>query len=347
MSGSKISILIVVVCGALGLAAAIPARQENAAAKSPGIRKDVNLVSVYFTVRDSKHRLITDLSREQFRVFDGGQEQSIGFFAHHSDVPLNLGVYLDTGTGMATTLNAEADGANQFLRHVVRTNDLAFVVSYANQVDIVQEPTDNLEFLQTGVESIRRNARGGATTGRPTARWPASGPFPGPGTGPNIADLRVARLYDALSSIVPRLLGREVGRKAVVIVALADDAKSESTLEDALRTLEENDVIAYVLQVSDGPRDSCDVLHVYRGGQLRKLAEETGGRVVEVRGMNRMAAALDEIAEELHNQYSLGFTPLNQKWDNQFRRIEIKVQGARYRVQARKGYYATKPQPLE
>jgi VWFA-related protein len=154
---------------------------------------------------------------------------------------------------------------------------------------------------------------------------------------------RQARLYDAVRSSVFHVLKQETGRKALLIVALSDDQHSESTLEDALVALQQNDVIAYVVQVTDGPHDNCDVFHIFSEGKLRKPAEDTGGRLIEARGMNKIAEAFDEISEELHHQYSLGYYPDNTNWDGRFRKIQI-VARDHDRVTARKGYYAIPPQ---
>src|SRR5919109_4452217 len=106
---------------------AAPAQQR---AQEPTLRSDVNLVSVYFTVRDSHKRLLDDLDQEQFQVREDGQLQTIKFFSHHSDVPLNVGVLLDTGTSTPSTLGFEADATSMFVERVVRPTDLAFLVSY-------------------------------------------------------------------------------------------------------------------------------------------------------------------------------------------------------------------------
>jgi VWFA-related protein len=110
-------------------------------------------------------------------------------------------------------------------------------------------------------------------------------------------------------------------------------------------------VIAYVLQIYDGSkRDNCDVLHIYQrdsSGEplLKKLAEATGGRMLEVRGIDKLEDALDEISEELHHQYSLGYYPENKNWDGKFRKIQISAADKAYKVYARKGYYANPPAP--
>src|SRR5262249_57037279 len=128
------------------------------------IKKNVDLVSVYFTVRDSKKGLASQLDQAEFRVLEDGKEQPIRFFAHHSDVVLNVGVLLDTGTGMAWILNEEAAATAMFMKHVVRATDLGFILSYYSRVDTLQVPTSDTALLQERVDEIRRWA---TTVGTP------------------------------------------------------------------------------------------------------------------------------------------------------------------------------------
>jgi VWFA-related protein len=310
------------------------------------IKSNVELVSVYFAVRDSKKHLASQLDQQQFRVLEDGKEQSIKFFAHHSDVVLNVGMLLDTGTNMAWILGEEADATTMFLQHVVRPTDLGFIVSYAARTETIQVPTSDTALLREKVNGIRSwGTAVGSPSDRPTSPLPGIPPV-GP-TGQPYNLHREARLYDAIRTSTFRYLEPQVGRKAMVIVALSGDSKSESTLEDALEVLLQNDVIAYVLQIYDAPHhDNCDVRHIYERDEhgeqvLKKLTEATGGRMLEVKGMDKLAAALDDIAEELHHQYSLGYYPENQNWDGKFRAIQIVAQEPHYKVSARKGYYAT------
>lgn len=329
---------VAVICSATVLLVFSPAPAQQSA-QEPTLRSDVNLVSVYFTVRDSHKRLLDDLDQQQFQVREDGQLQTIKFFSHHSDVPLNVGVLLDTGTSTPSTLAFEADATGMFVQRVVRPNDLAFLVSYANRFETLQVPTSDIALLKDQAQTIR--ATGPVEVSLPGER----SPFPDPRISlpgvpiPHRNRDRQARLYDAVRSSVFHFLRQETGRKALLIVALSDDQHSESTLEDALVALQQNDVIAYVVQVTDGPHDNCDVFHVFSEGKLRKLAEDTGGRLIEARGMNKIADAFDQISEELHHQYSLGYYPENTNWDGRFRKIQIVAQN-HDRVTARKGYYA-------
>src|SRR5215472_9843312 len=337
---------------------------ETEADKPQGVfRSEVNLVSVYFTVRDHKKQLASQLEQDRFRVFEDGKEQSIKFFAHHSDVVLNVGVLLDTGTNMNWILSEEAQASSLFLQHVVRPTDLGFVLNYGPRVETLQVPTSDIALLEKKVNSIRSwgTDMGSPDQGPPSSAPPRS-PLPGVGggwpspipqngpTGQPHNRQREAHMYDAIRVGTIRYLEREVGRKAVVIIALSGDAKSESTMEEALEALLQNDVIAYVLQIYDPPRersrfDRCDVIHTYEKDDhgeyiLKKLAEATGGRMLEVHGIDKLEEALDEISNELHHQYSLGYYPQNSALDGKFRKIQITTQGDGFKVFARKGYYA-------
>jgi len=354
MRGRVRASLIVLVMSLPGLHPPPSAFAQDQSAQGNTFQSKVDLVSVYFTVRDDKKHLVSDLAQDSFSVSEDGQPQAIKFFAHHSDVVLNVGVLLDTGTNMSWLLGEEAQASAMFLRHVVRHTDLGFVVSYASRVETLQLPTSDIALLRHATESIGNGQGAIGLSGEHSDSEPGVS-IPGGGTvginGRRIDQNRSAHLYDAIRVSTHRYLEGEVGRKAVVIVALSGDAHSESTMADALQALLENDVIAYVLQIYDGSkRDHCDVLHIYEKDSdgesvLKKLAEATGGRMLEVRGIDKLEAALDEISDELHHQYSLGYYPENKNWNGKFRNIQISAGDKNYKVHARKGYYAKPPAP--
>ena len=327
-----------------------PAFGQEKSGQGSALKSQVDMVSVYFTVRDDQKRLVSDLPQENFSVSEDGRPQAIKFFAHHSDVILNVGVLLDTGTNMGWILGEEAQASALFLKHVVRPSDLGFIVSYASRVEMVQLPTSDIALLREATETI---GSGRAAIGLPDVGSERRHSIPGGGTvgvsGRRIYQDREAHLYGALRISTLRYLAGEVGRKAVVVVALSGDAHSESTMEDAVEVLLQHDVIAYVLQIYDAPkRDKCDVIHIFDKdshgeSRLKKLAEATGGRMLEVRGIDKLEVALDEISEELHHQYSLGYYPENKNWDGKFRKIQISAAGKGYKLYARKGYYAQPP----
>jgi VWFA-related protein len=178
--------------------------EDKVAADNAGrqgtFRSEADLVSVYFTVRDDKKRLISDLAQDQFSVAEDSHAQAIKFFAHHSDVVLNVGVLLDTGTNMSWILGEEAQASAVFLTRVVRKTDLGFILSYASRVETVQLPTSDIGMLTQQVESIGRGAAIGLPEeGSPS---PVGLSIPGGGTvginGKRVNEHREAHLYDAI-----------------------------------------------------------------------------------------------------------------------------------------------------
>src|SRR6516162_1913226 len=147
--------------------------------QAPPFKSQVDLVSVYFTVRDNQKRLVSDLDQGSFSISEDGRPQAIKFFAHHSDVVLNVGVLLDTGTNMARILGEEAEASKMFLRHVVRPTDLGFLVSYASRVETVQLPTSDIALLMGAANSI---GGGSAAIGIPDSGIGPEISIPGGGT---------------------------------------------------------------------------------------------------------------------------------------------------------------------
>jgi VWFA-related protein len=342
---------VLLVWALAGLVFPRPSFPQDKGGQESAFHSDVDLVSVYFTVRDDKKRIVSDLPQDKFSVSEEGHPKVIKFFAHHSSVVLNVGMLLDTGTNMSWILGAETQASKLFMKHVIRPTDLGFILSYSSRVETVQLPTSDIRLLEEQADIIGNRAGAIGLSERDVASEPRV--WGGGTVGINgrrpLDGNREAHLYDAIRVGTHRYLKGEVGRKAVVIVALSGDSRSESSLEDTLQALLENDVIAYVLQIYDASKhDRCDVLHIYgKDGHgeylLKKLAEATGGRMLEVKGIDKLEAALDEISDELHHQYSLGYYPENKNWDGKFRKIQISVGEKAYKVYARKGYYANPP----
>src|SRR5215831_18216539 len=159
-------------------------------------KTDVDVVSIYFTVRNSKGQLVTDLQKDSFKVFENGQAQTISYFARHTDVPTTVGVLLDVSTSLSRTLGLEADAASHFFTSVMQPNDYGFLISYASRIQTLQVSVDDSTKLAEQAQTIRLGGRSDATSAHvnmPTMqRFPVPGPFPT--SAPDVARLRVARL---------------------------------------------------------------------------------------------------------------------------------------------------------
>ena len=149
--GSSVMVLLLALAG---LGWPRPPFRRDRGGQQSSFHSDVDLVSVYFTVRDEKKRLVSDLAQDKFSVSEDGRPQIIKFFAHHSDVVLNVGVLLDTGTNMPGILGEEAQASKLFVNHVLRPTDLGFILSYASRVETVQLPTSDVSLLEKQADTI-------------------------------------------------------------------------------------------------------------------------------------------------------------------------------------------------
>lgn len=297
---------------------AVPAIPQEPAQQTPTIKTEVNLVNLFVTVRDKKKHVITNLKKEDFRIFENDQEQKVAFFSAETTLPITLGLLIDTSGSEQNRLPAEQEAASRFLNQVLRKGDEAMVISFDLDVDMLSDFTDDHAQLQRAIHHAQVNA---------------AGPMVTPGTlpsGPN-----GTHFYDAVWVACGEKLATEAGRKALVIITDAEDFGSKVRLEEAIEAAERTNTVVHVLLVHDpGYGWRPDVAH--------KMADQTGGRVIEVSSEKHLQEAFDQISEELRQQYTLGYYPTNGTRDGTFRKIKVETADRDMKVLARKGYYAPK-----
>ena len=297
--------------------------QPNADSPMQTLKVNVDVVNLLFNVKDKKGQLLPNLGKDEFQVSEDGKPQTIKYFKAESNLPLTIGILLDTSASQERVLPIEKEVGAQFLQRMLRKEDEAFLISFDVNVDLLQDYTNNSRDIRKGMDSAKINAGG------------AVGGIPGIGQGPVDIPPKGTLLYDAVYLAAHDKLRSEVGRKALVLLTDGEDQGSQLKLQDALEAAQKSDVIVYVLLISDS-----GVAMGTGSGLMRKLAEETGGRVIHVgNNHDKLQKAFDQISEELRSQYSIGYTPSNDKHDGTYRKIEIKTKDG-YKVQARKGYYA-------
>ncbi len=300
------------------------AQQQQPRARIPEqdqpIRVQVQLVNLFATIRDGSRRLVTDLAREELRVLEDGKEQKIEFFRREVDLPITLGLLIDTSISEREMLPLEQEAANRFLRRVLQPKDLAMVMSFDVDVTLLSSFTSDLDHLERAVNRARINA-------------PYSPVNPGP--LPPHMQSGGTNFYDALYLACTDMLARETGRKAIVVITDAYDSGSRVEDKQALEACQRTDTVIHVILIADPqyPRDS---------GSASKFANETGGRVIEPRNEKKLEEAFDQIAEELRSQYIIGYTPGNPVRDGSFRKIKLESTRKGMRILTRKGYYAPK-----
>jgi VWFA-related protein len=319
----------------VALALAIPALaqapqppQEPQQPESSGqtIKSEVGLVNMFATVRDKSKRIVSDLKKEDFRIVEDNQDQKISFFSKEVALPITLGLLLDTSGSEQDMLPAIQEAGGTFLHRVLRKGDEAMVLSFDSNVDLLSDFTDDRAQLDRAVHRARINVpSGGSIAGNP-------GPV---GTLP----ITGTALYDAIYLACSEKLNTEAGRKAIVIVTDAQDEGSKVRIEEAIEAAQRTNTVIHIILVAD-PHYGANT------GAARKMAEETGGRVLIARSEKKLMEAFDEISEELRSQYTLGYYPTNAVRDGKFRKIKVEAANHELKVElkvlTRRGYYAPK-----
>jgi len=300
----KISVCVMLILGVPWMVFPISslAIQEQ---ERPVFRTEVEVVNIICTVRKN-NRYLTDLTKEDFEVYEDDVKQEIEYFAFESGdeaQPLNIVLLVDTSGSVKDKLTFEQLAADAFLEETLRPKkDLAAVVQFDSEINLVQDFTYDLRTLSSSIESI--NA-GGAT-----------------------------KLYDAIFVSVDDLLRHEVGRKLLVILSDGADTQSLMKSDDAIRISQEHDVMIFGIGVQGG-RSRSDF------GTLKKFAERTGGLFFNSKvSLEELRRAFSAINQAIKNQYSLGYIS-NNKDGEEFREIDVKVKGRGLKVSHRRGYYAS------
>jgi len=319
----------------LGVSAALSQESAPATAEQT-LRVSTEVVNVYAVVREKTNRLIPNLNREDFELSEDNVPQDIRYFSRETDTPLTLGIMIDTSPSQGRVLDVEQAEAKTFLRQVLRPKDLAFVLHFDSDVELLQDFTSNLNLLTRAIEETV--VRGGSS-GPLRSPLPSPLPAPMPPPGP-MAGVGGTHLYDAIYLAARELMKNEVGRKVLILLSDGEDQGSKVKLDAALEAAHRSDVIVYSVAVIDRRFYWGHVMGFSGDSVLRKLSEQTGGRVIEVKRASDTGAAFQEIADELRTQYLLGYTPSHTRRDGSFRKIRVRVRDRDYKIQARRGYYA-------
>jgi VWFA-related protein len=292
------------------------------------LKVDVQVVNVYFNVKDKRGALIPNLNKEAFQVNEDGKPQTIKYFAADSNQPLTLGLLIDTSGSQTRVLPMEQEVGAAFLRDVLTPKDLAFLINFDISVNMIQDYTNDAVRLRRAMEKTRINDGGGSGAGGIAGA--------GQGTIP-VQRPKGTLLYDAVYLASTEKLAKESGRKAMVLLTDGGDQGSDETLANAIAAAQGSEVIVYVIMIADRAN--------YMPGdrEMHKLADQTGGRVIDV-GNNpkKLREAFDQIGAELRSQYMIGYVPTNTAADGKYRKLEVKPVDPEYKIQARKGYYAPK-----
>jgi VWFA-related protein len=274
------------------------------------IQVQVNEVNLIFTVTDKKGRFITGLQRQNFGLLDDGRPpEAVLGFTQQTNLPLRVGIMLDTSSSIRQRFQFEQDSAIEFLLQVLHLNDKAFVEGFDISTDVAQGFTNNVDLLNQGIRKLR----------------------PGGGTA----------LYDSLyKTCRDEMLDLpEPGsvRRALILVSDGDDNYSRAQESDAIKMCQRANTIVYAISTNVSPsRDKGDDV-------LKAISEATGGQAFYPTKIEDVAIGFRNIEQELRSQYSLVYRPADFRQDGSFRTIYLQALDPRYHVRAQKGYFAPKP----
>jgi len=287
------------------------------------LKVNVNLVDLFFSVRD-KNGFITNLHKDDCTIYENKVAQTTKNFTQEKNLPLTIGILLDTSGSQINVLPLEQQSGAQFLKEVLTPKDEAFLISFDINSTLLADYTNSPRELQRALDKATINT--GAGTGSITGNGTALGTV----------------LFDAVYLAAHDKLSQEAGRKVLILLTDGGDQGSRETLKTATEAAQKSNAIVYVILIADrgfygsGPFNLADT----GARDMDKLATDTGGRVINV-GNNgkKLEDAFAQIQDELRTQYLASYTPVNNKIDGTYRTINITC-GKDQKIQTRKGYYA-------
>jgi VWFA-related protein len=290
---------------------AAPPAQEPAQEGGPtsSIIITTNEVDLVFTVTDKKGHFVTGLQQQNFGLLDDGRPpEKTRRFAQQTNLPLRVGIMLDTSSSIRQRFNFEQEAATDFLLQVLHPADRAFVLGFDVNTDVTQDFTNRIDLLDTGIRKLR------------------------PGGGTALFD----SLYKTCRDEMLTLKQDYAVRKAIVMVSDGDDDYSRALESDAIKMCQRSETIVYTISTNVGPsKDKGDDV-------LQQIADATGGQAFYPTRIEDVAIGFHNIEEELRSQYLLIYVPANFKKDGSFRTIYLQSLDPRYNVRAKKGYFAPK-----
>ena len=311
------------------VAVALGAAAQNPKEEMPTIKVDVDVVNILCSVRDKNGALIPSLGKDDFVIKDEGKVQEIRYFTRQTDLPITIGLLVDVSLSQKNLIQTEKITAAEFFSKVLGKKDMAFLISFGSEVELLQDFTNSMTLLRDGLDRLRvRGAVGGL----------------GPGPVPTASQPRGTALFDSVYLAATEKLRGEVGRKAVVLITDGVDVGSKLKLHDALEAAHKADAIIYSIYYVDpsayygmgGPLFSPG------DSDLKRMSEETGGRMFRVNRKNPLEDIFRQIQEEMRSQYAIGYSSSDSAKDGDYRRVDVETKQRDLKVQARKGYYVVK-----
>ena len=346
-----------------------PAKAADAApSKSADVSVNVNVVNALATVRDKHGALVKNLTKDDFILTADGTPQTIHYFSQENDLPLTLGLLVDTSFNQRMVLDNERSASYKFLDQMLRVDkDVAFIIHFDREVELLQDVTSSRPKLEDALQALQI-----ASSSNDEEDHSPSG---GPGQGQGRQRMRRGRtqLYDAIYLASNELMKNQKGRKALVVLTDGVDRGSKETLVSAIEAAQRADTVIYAIYFKSDEEGfgrgggGNGRPHIGIGGRfpgggypggggqrypreapvdgkkiLEQISSETGGRFFEVSKKDTVEQIYSQIQDELRSQYSLGFTPTATAASVGYHKIQLTTKKKNLSVQTRQGYYSSR-----
>jgi Ca-activated chloride channel family protein len=286
------------------------------------IRVDVSLVNVPFTVRDERGALVTNLTKDDFEVFEDSEQQSVSFFARSVDLPLKLGLVVDFSGSQEKFIRQHHRDLETFLKTVLAPRDQAFLVGFGNRLRLVSELTPSVQRLTEALREFEHGERGFREL------------------GPREDRVLGTAFYDAIYYSVTELLEVvEGGRRVLLLFSDGEDNSSAHHMMDAVEAAQGSGVVLFAIRYTERQRGRLNARNKYGIRVMDRLAAETGGAHFDAEQTD-LRIHFKQIGEELRSSYELGYHSKNAVRDGSFRKIQVRPRQAGLKVRAKTGYFA-------
>ena len=344
----------------LAMLPALPAARLFAQQPPSTFSAGVNVVNLYVTVRDKDGHIVANLNKEDFTLQEDGRPQTIRYFSRETDLPLKLGLLVDTSMSQRSVIGQERSAASSFLRHVLREDkDKAFIIHFDKEVELLQDLTSSRARLEKAVGELEVANRSGEYDSGGGSGSGGGGWHRGGGGGRHRGG---TALYDSILLASDELMKKQTGRKAVVILSDGVDRGSKVSMTEAIEHAQRADTLVYSILFT-GHDEHPGGFGGFGGGGfggmgrrggmgrgseqerpdgkkvLQRIAKETGGGFFEVSQKHPIEAAFDQIQEELRSQYTVGYVSNAPRTALGYRKIALTANRKGAVVQTRDGYY--------
>ncbi|MBV8070213.1 MAG: VWA domain-containing protein [Acidobacteriaceae bacterium] len=332
---------------------------------------EVKVVNVFATVRDKDGRIVRNLNKDDFSIEEDGRPQTIRYFTQQSDLPLTLGLLVDTSGSERRMIPSEREASRTFVEQVLRPDrDKIFLIHFDREVELLKDLTSSRQQLEEALDQLDGPQWGHG--GRQTGGGAGNGGYGGGGYGGGHGGYGHrgggTTLFDAIYLASNDLMSRQTGRKALILLTDGEDNGSKTTLPECIISAQRADTLAYSVRIADDEQRATPPgfggpgmgRHGSWGGMggggyprgapssyrpdgkkiLQQISRETGGAYFEVSKKKTVDEIYSQIEEDLRNQYSIGYTSDKPAADGGYRKLQVTVKQKGYVVQAREGYYA-------